>query len=75
LLASTAEAVLERDTGLCVWVLEQNVDACAFYEARWGRCVERMPVPPPGGIADRLIGLPLGLRYAWPDPAVALCPE
>jgi GNAT superfamily N-acetyltransferase len=71
LLALTAEAVLERGTGLYLWALEQNVDARAFYEARGGRCVERAPVPPPGGIADRLTGTPFGLRYAWSDPAVA----
>jgi ribosomal protein S18 acetylase RimI-like enzyme len=71
LLALTAEAVLARGTGLYLWVLEQNVDARAFYEARGGRCVERAPVPPPGGTAARLIGSPVGLRYAWPDPAVA----
>jgi GNAT superfamily N-acetyltransferase len=72
LLSMTAEAVLARGTGLYLWVLEQNVDARAFYEACGGRCVERVPVPPPGGIADRLNGSPFGLRYAWPDPAVAL---
>ena len=48
LLALTAETVLARGTGLYLWVLEQNVDARAFYEARGGRCVERAPVPPPG---------------------------
>jgi GNAT superfamily N-acetyltransferase len=72
LLALTARAVLERGTGLHLWVLEQNVDARAFYAARGGRCVERALVPPPGGIARRLNGSPVGLRYAWADPAVAL---
>ncbi len=55
-----------------LWVLEQNADARAFYEARGGKCVERALVPPPGGIASRLIGTPFGLRYAWADPAAAL---
>ena len=72
LLALTARAVLDRRTGLYLWVLEQNVDARGFYEARGGRCVERAPVPPPGGVASRLNGSPVGLRYAWADPAVAL---
>jgi GNAT superfamily N-acetyltransferase len=71
LLALSARAALEQDTGLYLWVLEQNVDARAFYGARGGKCVERAPVPPPGGIASRLNGSPVGLRYAWPDPAVA----
>jgi len=72
LLALTAQAVLERGTGFYLWVLEQNVDGRAFYDARGGRCVERAPVPPPGGVAGRLNGSPVALRYAWPDPAVAL---
>jgi len=70
LLALTAEAVTGRGTGLYLWVLEQNVDARAFYEARGGTCVGRAPVPPPGGNAGRLNGSPVGLRYAWPHPAV-----
>jgi GNAT superfamily N-acetyltransferase len=74
LLAFSARAVVERGTGLYLWVLEQNVDARAFYEARGGRCVERAPVPAPGGMAGRLDGSPAGLRYAWTDPAVALEP-
>jgi hypothetical protein len=61
-LALTAEAVLERGTGLYLWVLELNVDARAFYEARRGTCVERVPVPPPGGVTSRLEGSPFGLR-------------
>ena len=72
LLALTAQAVLDRGTGLYLWVLEQNADARAFYEARGGRCVERLVVSPPGGMTGRLNGSPVGLRYAWADPAVAL---
>lgn len=74
LLALTAEALLRRPgrTGLYLWVLEQNVDARAFYRARGGRCVERALVSPPGGIPGRLAGSPAKLRYAWPDPAVLL---
>ena len=74
LLALTARAVVDRPkpTGLYLWVLEQNLDARAFYEAHGGRCVERRPVTPPGGIASRLNGSPAGLRYAWPQPRVLL---
>lgn len=72
LLALTARAVAERSTGLYLWVLEQNLDARAFYEARGGRYVERVPVPAPAGMSSRLKGSPFGLRYAWPDPAVLL---
>jgi GNAT superfamily N-acetyltransferase len=69
LLALTARAVLERGTRFYLWVPEQNVEAQAFYEARGGKCVERAAVPPPAGIARKLSGSPVGLRYAWSDPA------
>lgn len=74
LLALTAEALIERPerTGLYLWVLEQNVDAQAFYEARGGRCVGRGAVSPPGGIVSRVTGSPSKLRYVWPDPTVLL---
>jgi ribosomal protein S18 acetylase RimI-like enzyme len=74
LLASTAEAVIERPerTGLYLWVLEQNVDAQAFYQARGGRYVGRDLASPPGAIAGRLTGSPAKLRYAWPDPAALI---
>ena len=74
LLALTAEAVIRHSetSGLYLWVLEQNVDAQAFYEACGGRRVERELVRPPGGVPSRLNGSPAGLRYAWPDPAVLL---
>jgi ribosomal protein S18 acetylase RimI-like enzyme len=74
LLGLTAEALLERPkrTGLYLWVLEQNVDAQGFYEARGGRCVGRGVVSPPGGIASRVTGSPAKLRYAWTDPTVLL---
>jgi ribosomal protein S18 acetylase RimI-like enzyme len=70
LLALTAEAVIERPkrTGLYLWVLEQNVDAQAFYQARRGRCVGRGLASPPAAIASRLTGSPAKLRYAWPEP-------
>jgi GNAT superfamily N-acetyltransferase len=74
LLGLTAAAVMERGkgTGLYLWVLEQNVDARAFYEASGGSCVGRDLVTAPGGIASRLTGSPAKLRYAWPEPSVLL---
>jgi ribosomal protein S18 acetylase RimI-like enzyme len=74
LLALTAEAVIRRptETGLYLWVLEQNVAAQAFYEARGGTCVGRAATTPPGGITERLAGAPAKLRYAWPEPALLL---
>jgi GNAT superfamily N-acetyltransferase len=68
LMALSARAVISRGTGLYLWALEQNRDARAFYESRGGTCVERVPVTSPGGQANRLVGSPIGLRYAWPDP-------
>jgi ribosomal protein S18 acetylase RimI-like enzyme len=65
LLASAASAVLERRTGLYLWVLEQNRAAQAFYEACGGTFVDRAPVPPPGGIVRRLTDSPTMLRYVW----------
>jgi len=72
LMTLAAEPVLERGTGLYLWVLEQNLGARAFYEARGGKRVERALVPAPGGMTSRLNGTPFGLRYAWSDPAVLL---
>jgi len=69
LLALTAQAVLEAapSSGLYLWVLEQNSDARAFYTARGAVCVDRFPVPPPGGDPARLNGKPITLTYAWHD--------
>jgi ribosomal protein S18 acetylase RimI-like enzyme len=74
LMARTAQALLKRATAgsLYLWVLEQNTDAQAFYEARGGICVERAFAPPPGGEPDRLAGTPRRLRYAWRDPSELL---
>jgi len=68
LLASVAEAAVERasNAGLYLWVLEQNVAAQRFYQARGGVFVERALLDPPGGIPSRMNGSPLKLRYAWP---------
>jgi GNAT superfamily N-acetyltransferase len=71
LLARTAKAVAgrHRRTGLYLWVLEQNLDAQAFYGAHGARRVERAQVTPPGGVPSRLNGSPNKLRYAWTDPS------
>jgi ribosomal protein S18 acetylase RimI-like enzyme len=76
LMAAAAEAVIERRAsgGLYLWVLERNVAAQAFYEARGGRFTERAPVGAPGGVRDRLNGSPLKRRYVWPEPAVLRTP-
>jgi GNAT superfamily N-acetyltransferase len=70
LLARTARAVADRAerTGLYLWVLEENVDAQAFYEAHGAKRVERAQVASPGGVPGRLNGSPHKLRYAWDDP-------
>lgn len=74
LLVLTAQALGERATrtGLYLWVLEQNVDAQAFYQARGGRCAGRREVSPPGGIPSRLNGSPAALRFAWSEPVMLL---
>ena len=71
LMAESARAVLERrcDSGLYLWVLQQNTAAQAFYEALGGRRVgEGLTEPPGGGTAPTF-------RYAWHDPAVLLPPS
>ena len=77
LMALTAQAVIEQrpSSGLFLWVLEQNVRAQRFYEARGGRRVDRGHVHPPSGDPSRLCGEVPKLRYAWPDPATLLITE
>ena len=73
LMAEAAAAVVERGPGgVYLWVLEQNVAAQAFYDARGGRSVERREVQSPGGVPGRLAGAPHALRYVWPDPGPLL---
>jgi ribosomal protein S18 acetylase RimI-like enzyme len=74
LMALTAEAILEQrpSSGLSLWVLEQNVRAQRFYEARGGRRVDRDHVHLAGGDPTRLRGEVPKLCYAWPDPAALL---
>ena len=72
LMARSGQAALDRGAALYLWVLEQNLNARAFYEACGGACVERAPVEPPGGVPGRLTGTHHKLRIAWPDPGVLL---
>jgi GNAT superfamily N-acetyltransferase len=71
LIELTAEALARRPhrTGLYLWVLEQNHDARAFYEALGARLEGREQVTPPGGVVGRLCGSPAKLRYVWADPS------
>jgi predicted N-acetyltransferase YhbS len=70
LIAHSGQAVAAREAPLYLWVLEANVGARAFYEARGGVCVERAPVSPPGGRPDRLTGAHHKLRIAWREPGL-----
>ena len=76
LMALTAQAVLDwsPSSGLYLWVLQQNAAAQAFYQARGGSLVGSREVVPPGGDPANLNGTPIGLRYAWRDPASLLLP-
>lgn len=76
LMALTAQAVLDWSptSGLYLWVLAQNTAAQAFYQARGGTRVGSRDVLPPGGNPGNLNGTPVGLRYAWRDPASLLLP-
>ncbi|TDW54765.1 GNAT family N-acetyltransferase [Kribbella pratensis] len=72
LLSLTAKALQEAapGSGLYLWVLEQNIAAQGFYEARGGIRGDRKDVPPPGGEQRRLNGHPACFRYYWPDPSL-----
>jgi GNAT superfamily N-acetyltransferase len=72
LLALIALGVSKRETPLYLWVLEQNLQARAFYQARGAVHVEQARVSAPGGVANRLNGTPSKLRYFWADPSVLL---
>jgi ribosomal protein S18 acetylase RimI-like enzyme len=73
LVLSAGTVVRQRPrSGLYLWVLEQNRAAQTFYAALGGERVERDVVEPPGGDPSRLNGIPVKLRYAWPDPAALL---
>ena len=73
LMSHAAAAVVGRGRGgLHLWVLEQNTAAQDFYEDRGGTCTGRRLVSPPGGVAGRLNGSPVALRYVWADPALLI---
>jgi GNAT superfamily N-acetyltransferase len=73
LMSQAAAAVVGHGRGgVHLWVLEQNTAARAFYENRGGSCTGRRLVRPPGGVAGRLNGSPLALRYTWADPGLLI---
>jgi predicted N-acetyltransferase YhbS len=66
LMTETAQALVRArpQSGLYLWVLEQNAAAQAFYDARGGTMAgRRLGGPFPGG------GRAVTLRYSWPNPA------
>ena len=71
LMGEAAQIVTRQrpGAGLYLWVLEQNVAAQGFYEAKGGVCVERGLTQAPGGVPAHLNGAPIKLRYAWSDPS------
>ena len=73
LMSHAAAAVAGHGSGgMYLWVLEQNTAAQDFYEDRGGTCTGRRLVSPPGGVAGRLNGSPVALRYVWADPALLI---
>jgi len=68
LRAASIAAEQEPTRGMYLWVLEQNVDAQAFYRRIGGEIVERGLAPAPSGDPTRLNGAPYRLRVSWPDP-------
>ena len=74
LMELSARFVVEErpGSGLYLWVYEDNIAARAFYTARGGECVERLPARSPEVVPAMFEGEPLALRMAWPDPATLL---
>ena len=78
LIAEAARVTLDHSLrqgtsrALHLYVLEQNTDAQAFYQARGGRFVESSFVSAPGGVASRLNGTPKRHLYVWDDASVLL---
>jgi ribosomal protein S18 acetylase RimI-like enzyme len=60
------------NSGMYLWVLEQNTAAQAFYRARGGAVRGREALSPPGGDRRNLQGSPAKLRIAWADPTLLL---
>lgn len=65
----TAHEAGLRGSALYLWVLEQNVAAQGFYDARGGTRVDKADVPPPAGEPGHLNGQPQCFRYVWPEPS------
>ena len=74
LISEVAGASLHHDDKLHLYVLEQNTNARAFYQARGGRFEEASFVSAPGGVTSRLNGTPKCHLYVWDDPTVLLYP-
>ena len=74
LLAAVARETLARrpQSGLYLWVLEQNTAAQVFYRARAGTFGDRALTSAPGGKPENLNGAPAKVRVRWPDPTVLL---
>jgi ribosomal protein S18 acetylase RimI-like enzyme len=74
LLDHVARMVAEQrpGSGIYLWVLEQNTQAIAFYEARKGVLRDSEPSAPPGGDPRHLHGSPRRIRVTWGDPTVLL---
>ena len=77
LLDRAARIIIERrpDSGIYLWVLEQNEPAQAFYVSRGGRLRDRDLASPPGGDPRNLNGAPAKIRIAWSDPASLMLGE
>ena len=71
LMARAASAVAEArpSSPIHLWVLEQNVDAQAFYRSIGGEEADRADHHPPGG------GTVVGVRYVWWSAASLRAPR
>lgn len=76
LLDAAARMVIRQrpNSGIYLWVLEQNTAAQAFYLARSGSVHGRELASPPGGDPRNLRGSPAKLRVVWADPTLLLLP-
>ena len=74
LLDAVAHRVMELrpDSGIYLWVLEQNVAATAFYLSRHGVLQDTEFAAPPNGDPRNLAGTPRRIRVSWADPSVLL---
>jgi ribosomal protein S18 acetylase RimI-like enzyme len=72
LMAEAAVIVADNrpQSGVYLWVQEQNEAARAFYLAMGGTIRGREPVSPPSADPQNLTGSPAKLRVAWPNPSL-----